>query len=378
MKQPVFRLRRAIQNKTLVPFVGAGVSVACADLPTWSGLLQAGVDYLNANAQRLGIPSKEIGPLRSLARAGDNMTGLSKLQKLLAKGESEHWKSEEYAAWLESLFGNPVMGNSALLERIDGLHPRVIATTNYDLLLERHLENFDQSVTWERPQDLRALLRAGRGVAHLHGRYDRPGSIVLSDSDYQRIIDNRDAFRVSQSLFEVGILLFIGVSHDGATDPHLTKILENFAQLSDSIRGEDNPHVLLHHGEIDPRDRVRLRTRGVEALQYGSSYDDLEGFLSELAEPERIVVDVNEVTEVVRSVLDSDGVAEGVRRATRHIHSWVYRGREIRVGYAELVPSDSSGSGSQSLIEKYVIPGQAPCEDYAKPGKAQQDKLFLK
>ena len=85
---------------------------------------------------------------------------------------------------------------------------RVLAndTTNYDLLLEQHaVVPGGQSVTWLAPQDIFSLLRGGRGVIHLHGRYDYPKSIILSTVDYERIVRRpEDSVRVAQALFHSG------------------------------------------------------------------------------------------------------------------------------------------------------------------------------
>jgi len=355
------KLQQAIRNKTLVPFVGAGVSMASSGLPSWTGLVESGINYLSSEHERMGIKSSEIDLLRSVAASGDTMTCMNKLQKLLARDEVEHWKSEEYAAWLEAAFGNPDVTDTGLLYRLTRLQPRVIATTNYDLLLEYHVITDGKSVTWERPYELRSLLRGGRGVAHLHGRFDQPQSIILSDSDYQRIVDDRDAFRVSQSLFESGTLLFIGVSPDGATDPHLSRLLENFSELTDTTHGEEYPHVLLHAGQVSPRNRARLRAKGVETLRYGDNYSDLEAFLASLEEPAEIVAALGEFERVTRNIALAASHADGIRAAALEIERWVYPELDIRVGYAELI-DDPRISGRQLLRETVTFPGDSLCE----------------
>jgi hypothetical protein len=354
------QLRRAIRYRTLVPFVGAGVSIASAGLPAWSDLLEHGIAYGSQERPRPLIAAKEISILRRLARSGDVMTALSKLQKLLAQDAHDHWRNNTYAGWLEATFGAPLVADSSVLDALRRLEPRVIATTNYDLLLEEHVLPGGRSITWERPQDLRSLLRGGSGIAHLHGRYDRPQSVILSDSDYQRLIDDAAAIRVSQSLFEAGTLLFIGTSADGATDPHLSKLLENFAKLSDPYTGEDYPHVFLHPAAITPKDRSAFRSMGIETCSYGKTHQDLAPFLSSLNQRERITVTLDSVKATTRSIVASPSRHEGIQAAARAIERWVFPEDRVRVGYAER-SDDKTRPGRDVFIERYVVPAESPC-----------------
>lgn len=354
------RLRRAIQYKTLVPFIGSGISAGSAGLPLWPDLVELAISYALRPQPHPLLAAKDAVLLRRLARSGDVMTALSSLQKAFAQGSHEHWTSHSYAGWLEATFGTPTVSDPTTLDEIRRLEPRVVVTTNYDLLLEEYVLPSGRSVTWERPQELRSLLRGGSGIAHLHGRYDRPQSVILSDSDYQRIIHDDSAFRVSQSLFESGTLLFLGASADGVGDPHLAKLLANFAMLSDPSAGEDYPHVLLHPGSMEPQTRSRLRAIGIEAASYGKTHADLAPFLSTIAGRERISVALDDVKSVARNITASASLESGVQAAARAIERWVYPDLQVRVGYAERTP-DPETPGREVLIERYVIPADSPC-----------------
>jgi SIR2-like domain len=353
------RLKKAIQYRTLVPFIGSGVSAGAAGLPLWGDLVELGIVYGSQRPNAL-ITVRDASILRRLAKSGDVMTALSKLQKIFAQDSTQHWNSHHYAGWLETIFGTPSVTDPSVLDEIRRLEPRVIVTTNYDLLLEEYVMPTGRSISWERPHELRSMLRGGSGIAHLHGRYDRPQSVILSDSDYQRIITDDTAFRVSQSLFESGTLIFIGASSDGVSDPHLAKLLENFAQLSDPFDGEDYPHILLCQGTILPQQRSRLRTRGIEVLSYGDRYEDLAPFLATIASRERVTVALDEVKVVSRSIAAAPTKEAGIHAAARAIENWVFRGVPVRVGYAELT-DDPVQAGRQILLERYVVPADSPC-----------------
>jgi hypothetical protein len=359
----VDRLRLALANKTLIPVVGAGVATAVARLPTWGTLLVNGIEYLTAHTRRLAVEEAEIAALKSLYAAGpaSHMAALSQLQRLLARPQRDHWLSREYAAWLDETFGAPTVSDPGILYRLHQLQARVLVTTNYDLLLETNVNPQGASVTWEQPADLRALLRGGQGIIHLHGRFDRPRSVILSDGDYQRLVDDALAARVSQTLFDAGILLFIGVSPVGADDPHLGRILEHFADLTDPAAGEEHPHVLLHAADMSAHDRARLRSLGVDTLRYGAEFEELEAFLALLAHGESIHVQLDDVTRVIRSITLAPSLEKAVAGAAREIERWVYPELKVRVGFAELEARRTETRARPVLFAKYVFGGDTPC-----------------
>lgn len=354
------RLARAIQYGTLVPFVGSGLSAGSARLPLWAELVESGVSYALQLRPRPFITASDAALLRRLVRTGDTMTALSKLQKIFAQGNHDHWTSHTYAGWLDATFGAPSVSDISVLTEVKRLQPRVVVTTNYDLLLEEYVLPDAMSITWEQPRRLRSLLRGGSGIAHLHGRYDQPQSVIISDSDYQRIVDDSTAFRVSQSLFEAGTLLFMGMSVDGATDPHLLKLLENFATLSDPHVGEDYPHVFLHAGPMPSQERARLRSLGIEAFSYGKDYTDLVPLLSALRERERVLVSLDDVKSITRSIVAASSREKGIQAAARAIEQWVYPGTRVRVGYAERMV-DPNAPDRCLFTERYVVPAESPC-----------------
>jgi hypothetical protein len=329
------RLRAALHHKNLVPVVGAGVSIGAAGLPSWSDLITCGVTHLENQDHD---PATVTG-IRSLVQADTLLAAAGPLQAAISGRDHEHWKSNNYAAWLETVFGDPDVTDTAILHRLRQLNARVIVTTNYDRILETHVKPGASSLTWQQSGALRTMLRAGEGVAYLHGRYDRPASVILSPADYQRIVDDRVATRVAQTLFESGLLMFVGVSPAGADDPHLAKLLDHFVELQDVAADHDEPypHVLLHAAEdgIKAEDVTQLRRRGVEAFEYGKTRADLEPFLQDLARRERLVVPLDEVSRVLKRVGRAGSVEAAVRNAVTEINRWVYPGRDVSVTYAE-------------------------------------------
>jgi hypothetical protein len=65
--------------------------------------------------------------------------------------------------------------------------PEVLATLNYDSLIEQ--ASGRKSVTWLREDKVQEILRREitDGVLHLHGWFDEPESVVLGSMSYQQV-----------------------------------------------------------------------------------------------------------------------------------------------------------------------------------------------
>ena len=348
-------LQLAHRNHNLIPVVGAGYSAAVAGLPSWPGLVTRGVEYSRANLSKQ-VSLRQLRALESMAATGDLLTAFSSLQQLLAQDSQEHYESLHYQGFLNDVFHAINPASSSLSDALRSLSPRVILTTNYDTLLEEaEITSGTQSVTWLEPGKIRSLLRSDSGVVHLHGRYDVSSSVILSRSDYQRIVDDRDAAVVAQAAFNAGVLLFIASSVGGLGDPHMSRILTEFASMSDRSQGEQSPHIALVQGRLPGEDIARMRRLGIEAISYGESYSDLPGFLHKIVERERITVG----SHTLRSLSEALGKAETKDTALGLIADFVrqevYRGRDTRITFCEKVVDDSAAH----LEARYVMPANA-------------------
>src|SRR6202012_339446 len=146
------------------------------------------------------------------------------LQEMLGGPDGDHYQTFLYAQ-----FAQPEIQYRHVLDALSSLPIRVAVTTNYGLLLEKwDVASGGDVVTWSQTERILSILRAGTGIVHLHGRFDEPESIILSESDYQRIVDQTHSNVVIDSLFHTGVLLFIGSSLEGVQDKHLSRILSRF------------------------------------------------------------------------------------------------------------------------------------------------------
>ena len=245
--------------------------------------------------------------------------------------------------FLQTCLGSPKVNDTGLIAAIRGLEPRIILTTNCDLILK------DQAVipqadlaTWLDPKGMLEILRTGSGIIHLHGRYDLPKSVILSGDDYARIkLSAPDKETVVRSMFHSGVLLFVGCSLDGVSDPHLSTLLEEFSRVAGPLLENSAAHFFLLNGTPSAEQRVQLRRLGIEPVSYGEEYTDLPKFLESIPVPAPVQVSTTDVRarlQALRSLTDLDELMDDI---AVYLKTQVFPGRQIRVSFASLVVDGS-------------------------------------
>jgi len=352
------QLRKAWKNGNLIPFVGAGVSKGAADLPDWRQLLTLGKDFV-CNRPRLASQQQHICQiLDAHLQSGSLLIGFSALRDaLLQDGPTA------FDAFLESVFGRPVVKNTAVLRALRSLKPRVIVTTNLDTLLTEHRAvSAPLLATWQQPARILNLLRGDTGVIHLHGVYTNPQSVILTESDYTRInLSHSDQQSVIRSLFYSGVLLFVGCSADGVGDPHLRPILQQFAEIAGSGPSDVHPHFFLHKGQLSADDRVLLRSAGITPVCYGDDFSQLPAWLEAISD-HKPVTSVAPIRHTVMSIRTAESLSE-VLSVIRTFIEEIFTGRHIRVAFARKVQS----AGRTRLRMEGLIPTGATHNEFSYP-----------
>jgi tetratricopeptide (TPR) repeat protein len=212
------RLDGIVRSGRGFAFVGAGASAGL--YPLWSGLL--GIACAEARAQGLASESEVRGWTAEFARAPQS--ALEAVRTRL--GESL------YRAVLRTAF-RPKAGLDG--QRFSPLHGivtelgfRGIITTNYDpgLLEARRAltaaAGMTGYLTWQDDDGLREWFdeSAFNGLAapilFAHGIYERPDTVVLTTSEYQRAYQEGPYRQLLQKLLVEGQFVFVGV---GFSDP---------------------------------------------------------------------------------------------------------------------------------------------------------------
>jgi hypothetical protein len=329
----VDRLRQALNRNTLIPFVGAGVSKAAAGLPNWPEVARLAVRFLRTNARTMRSRKARIDEFENLVNSGDLLATFDRMQVLMKSTHRSYLNSEYYRAFLDETFGDPVITNRDLLDALSDLGAPVVVTTNYDTLIETAvMPPSVDSVTWlDAPKALGIVRGESSGVIHLHGRYDEPESVVLSQIDYQRIIDRRDEFltHLSSALFYGGTLLLIGTSLDGAQDPHLRALLDAFQEAAGRGRLR-TPHVLLTRGKVSGVERAQLAKYGIEAHSYGGSFKDLPVWLDNLGASRRYYIRADSTRDLLFRLRKAKNLSQVIESARDYIQTIVFEGEDIR------------------------------------------------
>jgi SIR2-like domain len=251
----------AIRSDSTVAFAGAGVSMPLG-YPSWKALL----DRLADETERL---------------CGDTITdryqASLKLEQVRAMKDAlvraEIFKlnlGDRYGDLLRDIFGpkHGVAEDIAAISRIPFQH---ILTTNYDVSIEiAHdalkidYESFSLS---DGPAETFVGsigdYKTSRCIVHVHGRYDRPESIVLTNSEYGHIYDSSPVCRILWNSLPISRrCIFFGFSF---SDEEITEKLERIFILAN--RGIS---ALRHFALLPLKDRGEEETlRSSSRQQFG-------------------------------------------------------------------------------------------------------------
>ncbi|MEA2237819.1 MAG: hypothetical protein QOC81_2543 [Thermoanaerobaculia bacterium] len=225
---PITKLLEKDEPRVLVA-VGAGVSIGAtgASHASWLGLLKHGVKHL---VETEVFTSKQGD---RLSETLDSAFSPFDLHAALNHAElvEQNLKTPDtlaFARWLEAAFSDfrVLPERSETLGAIRDLQQSgaLMLTTNYDSLLSEVTGL--PPVTWEEHDEfLQVVRRQRRGVLHVHGHWQRPSSIVLGKSSYDRNAADEDFQDLFRILWLEQSWLYVGFG-DGLADPNLGRLLE--------------------------------------------------------------------------------------------------------------------------------------------------------
>jgi hypothetical protein len=195
------------------------------------------------------------------------------------------WQAEEYRQALgpelfEDFIGATFKPPAALAEphhAIADLPFRHFLTTNYETCCEAALQENRKkrppSLRWDQTKRLNAFLMslsdpdAPAHVVHLHGRYDVPSQVILTEESYvRRYVESEDARRKLLAIFMTNPVVFIGFSMD---DPDLSQLMREVAARARS--GGRTHYAIMGYRTTDERDAITRRMEmkfGVRVVFY--------------------------------------------------------------------------------------------------------------
>ena len=226
---PIAKLLDRSRPQVLV-FVGTGVAInatGCAHA-SWLGLLKHGIRHL---VQKRFRPDWGVELEASLEAAFSPFNLQSALQHANLVEQALNTPDEKaFAQWLESAFKNFKTRNEekakAPLHVLRDLHEAgaLLLTTNYDSLLSEITGV--PPVTWEEHAEFhRVMTRQKAGILHIHGHWQRPSSIVLGRSSYDRVVADTSLQQLFRTLWLDWSWIYVGCG-DGLEDPNLGCLLE--------------------------------------------------------------------------------------------------------------------------------------------------------
>ncbi|MGA3602778.1 SIR2 family NAD-dependent protein deacylase [Lysinibacillus agricola] len=195
-------LKQDLKLGTLIPFVGAGTSIALG-LPNWQGLIKICSDGL------VGRDKREFENLL------DNNGDIFKAIEILLSQSNTYDISkvkERISSYIRQNFNTRADEISHNVLDLLKLNSKFYLTTNYDDALSIYQTKHNYPLLPSEVNNVQHFLRANENrVIHLHGIYHRPDTLIVSKGDYDAIYSNEKLKSLLTSIMS-NQLLFVGFS----------------------------------------------------------------------------------------------------------------------------------------------------------------------
>lgn len=269
-----------IAHQDYVLFIGAGISANCVNAagdgpPRWRGLIeQLSEKFIQNNASATRDVKRAI-------RNSDLLLAAELVENYCdTRGRMDDFRSEIARLVDGGQSKDVVFRPGQIHEVISDLFPRIIVTTNYDKILERHFQAGYKTLTYEN-DEVSAQVRQGRHLlVKLHGSVDDPSNMILTRMDFTDLRKKgRNTLETIEALLLTRTALFVGYSLD---DPDLRLILEN----QFGAKGSRPGHYLLTSNRTSLIQKKLLKSAyGVNTLEYSGEHGDgVQRSLRSLAE----------------------------------------------------------------------------------------------
>ena len=252
-----------IGQHDFVLFIGAGVSSNSTNKlgqspPRWRALIEAlSEKFLSENKTRAAEVTRAI-------RTHDLLTAAEIIQHHCdTSSRADDFRNEIANKVDGGITADSIFQKNSIHDLISALDPRIIITTNFDKILERHFNHGFKILSFD-STEIAATVRQGHPmILKLHGNVDHAASTILTRLDFTRLRrDGRHALDTLEALLLTRTALFIGYSLD---DPDLRLVLEN----QFGAKGARPAHYLLTQREKSDIRRALLRDAyGVRLVEY--------------------------------------------------------------------------------------------------------------
>lgn len=258
----------AICNNDLVFMFGTGISAALTgERYSWYKWILDGIAVL-----------KDIALANQLRDELDADTSADNMITVVGKVLTAAKADGSYEAWMHESFETAEINNEDLTRTLQKLSVfnDVLATTNYDLLLE-HATGL-KSISYEQPDQAFEMLKSGKSdaILHIHGIYDSIhgiDNIVADKKQYDTVLNDKGA-QFIQNILGTRTLVFVGC---GKTTEDVN--IRQFVAFAWKYLHLDRPYYFLYNSS-SPIDGL---PDNIHLIPYGDDYTDLPSFLDDLA-----------------------------------------------------------------------------------------------
>lgn len=289
-------LKDSLQQRLVIPFVGAGVSMAVLSDPDGRSLFPSWRALLTQAEQRLEEEKKkdDADMVRILVSKNRFLDAAKEARQALGAIWYEFLKQQ-----IDKRMEDAEPDSLHLARLVWQLGSSLVITTNYDKVLRWACPDVHDIAEWdiEAPAEQCDLLRNGvthPTVWHLHGKIDNAARIILTPDGYERLYPDGNGESRYQAALDTlrhqlssRSFLFIGFS---LTDDYFANQLKYVEEV---FHGAAGPHyVLLPETQ---RGQFQSRATNVEPL-----------FFSDFGEPQRELL--RQLAEIAKSEAKSETV----------------------------------------------------------------------
>lgn len=243
-------LKDDYNNKNVVPFIGAGLSVPFG-IPTWGDLIQE-------ITKKHSVDKKFIQEVIDFdLEKRDYWGAIADLKKFASIVEEDI--QEEIASIIKSRQEKLTDDNLHNYLDLSEMDFNLFLTTNYENLLNDFLKCENVPILLKDIQFNTQNLFAERRVCHLHGYTSNPGTIVISEESYKELYQDKKYDNILKLITGNKKILFMGFSFD---DQFLRRL------ISDHKESFRSTHYILLESPNEDKVLELRKDFGLHTISY--------------------------------------------------------------------------------------------------------------
>ena len=273
------QLKESVAKGQAIFVVGTGFSMSSSNGSTtanWVGFIRASIHHLSDLGKVDASWINAVQALLDYALSANDTTALISAAGIVQQ-EVQKVGPVAVTNWLRETIGSLEAVDQSWGNALEQLGCPIL-TTNYDSLLE--VTTGRPTATWQNSNDIQKILTNSKpAIGHLHGHWETPESVILSDSDYTRLLSSETSQELQRAASSLKSLVYVGVGA-GLEDP-------NFSRLITWHRNSLGTSGLMHFrlcldSELDGLKNLHADDH-IVPVSYGTDYSHLPKFLESLS-----------------------------------------------------------------------------------------------